>query len=65
MCPGISFALRVVRLTLGALLHGFEITTTLDEPIDMRETGGLSSLAPPLDLMLLLPHVFLQQRINW
>ncbi|GAV87883.1 LOW QUALITY PROTEIN: p450 domain-containing protein, partial [Cephalotus follicularis] len=53
MCPGISFALQVLQLTLASLLHGFEITTLSDEPVDMAERVGLTSLkATPLKVLL-------------
>ncbi|GMN35375.1 hypothetical protein TIFTF001_005256 [Ficus carica] len=53
MCPGVSFALQVMQLALAALLHGFEIETTSDEPVDMRETVGLTNLkATPLDVLI-------------
>ncbi|KAF2286846.1 hypothetical protein GH714_014593 [Hevea brasiliensis] len=38
MCPGISFALQVMQLTLAKLLHGFDIENPSDEPIDMTES---------------------------
>ncbi|XP_024027775.1 cytochrome P450 CYP82D47 [Morus notabilis] len=54
MCPGVSFALQVLQLTLATLLHGFEIATTSDEPVDMRETVGLTSIkTSPLDVLLI------------
>ncbi|EXC07349.1 Cytochrome P450 82A3 [Morus notabilis] len=53
MCPGVSFALQVMQLTLAALLHGFKIATRSDEPVDMRETVGLTNLkATPLDVII-------------
>ncbi|GAV79660.1 LOW QUALITY PROTEIN: p450 domain-containing protein, partial [Cephalotus follicularis] len=53
MCPGISFALQVLQLTLESLLHGFDITTLSDEPVDMTERVGLTSLkAVPLEVLL-------------
>ncbi|KAL5558124.1 hypothetical protein UlMin_034335 [Ulmus minor] len=53
ICPGISFAQQVAHLTLASLLHGFDITTSLNEEVDMRETIGLSNLkATPLDVLL-------------
>ena len=53
ICPGISFAQQVAHLTLASLLHGFDITTSLDEPVDMCETVGLTNLkATPLDVLL-------------
>lgn len=53
MCPGIWFSLQVMMLTLAALLHGFDIETSSDEPVDMRGTTGLAYLkASPLDVLL-------------
>ncbi|GKV29824.1 hypothetical protein SLEP1_g38716 [Rubroshorea leprosula] len=53
VCPGISFALQVLQLTLANLLHSFEITTALDEPVDMTENAGLTNLkATPLEVLL-------------
>ncbi|KAL5563385.1 hypothetical protein UlMin_033132 [Ulmus minor] len=53
ICPGISFALQVMHLTLATLLHGFEITTPFNESVDMRESKGLSNLkAMPLRVLL-------------
>ncbi|GMH27047.1 hypothetical protein Nepgr_028890 [Nepenthes gracilis] len=43
MCPGISFAFRIILFTLANLLHGFEITTPLDELVDMTESFGLAN----------------------
>lgn len=51
ICPGISFSMQVMHLTLAALLHSFKITTPFD--VDMRETTGLTNLkASPLDVLL-------------
>ncbi|XP_021285065.1 cytochrome P450 CYP82D47-like [Herrania umbratica] len=53
MCPGVSFALQVVQLTLANLLHGFDIATPFDEPVDMREAAGLSNFkATPLEVSI-------------
>ncbi|PON99136.1 Cytochrome P450, E-class, group I [Trema orientale] len=53
ICPGISFSMQVMQLTLATLLHSFEITTQFDEPVDMRETIGLTNLkASPFDVLL-------------
>ncbi|ESR44911.1 hypothetical protein CICLE_v10002486mg [Citrus x clementina] len=52
-CPGISFALQVLLLTLASLLHGFEFATPGDEPLDMSEGVGLTNLkATPLQVLL-------------
>ncbi|KAL6128220.1 hypothetical protein ACLB2K_071576 [Fragaria x ananassa] len=53
MCPGISLALLVTQLTLAHLLHGFEITTPSDEPVDMGESSGIANMkATPLEVLL-------------
>ncbi|XVE94791.1 hypothetical protein REPUB_Repub02eG0040000 [Reevesia pubescens] len=53
MCPGISFALQVLELTLASLLQGFELGTPLDEPVDMSEAIGLTNLkATPLQVSI-------------
>ncbi|EEF52501.1 conserved hypothetical protein [Ricinus communis] len=38
MCPGVSFALQVLQLTLATLLHGFDFARPTSEPIDMTES---------------------------
>ncbi|XP_022772432.1 cytochrome P450 82A3-like [Durio zibethinus] len=51
MCPGVSFALQILRLTLANVLHWFEFETPSDEPVDMREEAGLTSpKATPLEV---------------
>ncbi|KAL4290007.1 hypothetical protein GQ457_14G004960 [Hibiscus cannabinus] len=51
MCPGISFALHILQLTLANLLHWFEFDTPSGESIDMQESAGLtSSKATPLEV---------------
>ncbi|KAK8608620.1 hypothetical protein V6N13_024037 [Hibiscus sabdariffa] len=53
MCPGISFALQVLQLTLANLLHWFEFETSSGEAIDMREATGItSSKATPLEVRI-------------
>ena len=53
MCPGISFALQVMQLTLANLLHGFEFSTPNDELVDMADGMGLTNLkATPLQVLL-------------
>ncbi|KAL4290377.1 hypothetical protein GQ457_14G004980 [Hibiscus cannabinus] len=53
MCPGISFALQVLHLTLANLLHWFEFETPSGEAIDMREAMGItSSKATPLEVCI-------------
>ncbi|KAE8705071.1 putative Cytochrome P450 [Hibiscus syriacus] len=51
MCPGVSFALQILQITLANLLHWFEFETPSGEAIDMREAAGItSSKATPLEL---------------
>ncbi|XP_074282501.1 cytochrome P450 CYP82D47-like [Silene latifolia] len=44
ICPGISFGLQVVHLTLASVLHGFEYVNPNDTPIDMNESFGLTNV---------------------
>ncbi|KAK4859730.1 hypothetical protein QYF36_010697 [Acer negundo] len=44
MCPGFLFALQIMQLTLATLLHGFEIETMLDAPVDLGEGFGTTNL---------------------
>ncbi|KAK8588456.1 hypothetical protein V6N13_087379 [Hibiscus sabdariffa] len=60
-CPGTSWALQAMRLTIARLLQGFDLTTPLNAPVDMTEDQGASatmSKATPLELVLTprLPH---------
>ncbi|PON82420.1 Cytochrome P450, E-class, group I [Trema orientale] len=53
ICPGISFSLAIMQLTLAVLLHEFDIKTTSDQPVDMSIAPGITSLkALPLDVLL-------------
>ncbi|KAJ0802584.1 putative cytochrome P450 [Helianthus annuus] len=53
MCPGVSFALRVLSLALANLIQQFVINKPSNEPIDMTESLGLtSSKATPLEVLL-------------
>ncbi|CAN6449337.1 unnamed protein product [Victoria cruziana] len=62
MCPGWTMALQVIYLTLASLLHGFEWSTPVDEPVDMTEGFGLSMpKASPLRALVsprLPPHLY-------
>lgn len=52
-CPGITFATQVLHLTLAQLLHGFELGTVLNSPIDMTESAGITNpKATPLEVTL-------------
>ncbi|XP_068655739.1 cytochrome P450 CYP82D47-like [Aristolochia californica] len=53
MCPGVTFALQVLHLTLARLLQGFDVETPFEEPVDMTETTGLTNRkATPLQVLL-------------
>ncbi|CAL0327042.1 unnamed protein product [Lupinus luteus] len=62
MCPGMSFALQVMQLTLANLLHGFDIVTSDGGEVDMHEIIGLTNIkASPLKVILtsrLTPQVY-------
>ncbi|XP_038716474.1 cytochrome P450 CYP82D47-like [Tripterygium wilfordii] len=63
MCPGVLFALQVLRLTLANLLHGFDFETPNGEPVDMTESNGLTILKEsPLEVLVaprLQGHLYL------
>ncbi|XP_022762796.1 cytochrome P450 82C4-like [Durio zibethinus] len=42
MCPGVTFALQVLHLSLARLLHGFDLGTVSDQPVDMTESPALT-----------------------
>ncbi|KAK7316392.1 hypothetical protein VNO77_35405 [Canavalia gladiata] len=53
ICPGITFALKMVHLTLASFLHSFEILNPSTEPIDMSETLGLTNAkTTPLEILI-------------
>ncbi|TXG52310.1 hypothetical protein EZV62_021479 [Acer yangbiense] len=53
MCPGGSFALQVLQLTLASLIHGFDLETQSNEPIDTSEGIGLTFVkASPLEVLV-------------
>ncbi|XP_062001485.1 cytochrome P450 CYP82D47-like [Rosa rugosa] len=53
ICPGISLALHVTQLALAHLIHGFEIATPSDEPVDIGESSGLTNMkTTPLEVLL-------------
>ncbi|GLT47055.1 hypothetical protein SLA2020_207770 [Shorea laevis] len=53
MCPGVSFALQVLQLTLATFLHGFEVAVPLNEMVDMSEGSGITNLkATPLEVLI-------------
>lgn len=52
-CPGISFALQVLHLTLARLLHAFKLGSVSDTLVDMRESPGMTvPKATPLEVTL-------------
>ncbi|CAL8995827.1 unnamed protein product [Prunus brigantina] len=52
-CPGVSFAMQVLHLTLARLLHAFEFEILLGQRIDMTESPGLTiPKATPLEVLL-------------
>ncbi|XP_059637804.1 cytochrome P450 CYP82D47-like [Cornus florida] len=58
MCPGISLGLQILQMTLANLIHGFELGTPLDEPVDMTETFVLiNHKANPLEVLLITPRL--------
>ncbi|KAF6172572.1 hypothetical protein GIB67_007085 [Kingdonia uniflora] len=52
-CPGITFALQVMQLTIARLIHGFEMTTPADMPVDMtpQNAGVTMSRETPLEVL--------------
>ncbi|OMO74974.1 Cytochrome P450 [Corchorus olitorius] len=53
ICPGISFALQILQLTLANLLQWFELGTPGDEPIDMEQGIGLTlTKSNPLEVLI-------------
>ncbi|XVF00624.1 hypothetical protein REPUB_Repub04eG0016800 [Reevesia pubescens] len=42
MCPGVTFAIQILHLGLARLLHGFDLGTVGDKPVDMREAPALT-----------------------
>ncbi|KAA8550583.1 hypothetical protein F0562_002267 [Nyssa sinensis] len=53
MCPGLTFGSQVVHLTLARVLQGFDITTPMNKPVDMREGSGLAMpKISPLEVIL-------------
>ncbi|XP_010934114.1 xanthotoxin 5-hydroxylase CYP82C4-like [Elaeis guineensis] len=52
-CPGASFALQVVHLTLARIIHGFDLETPTGEPVDMTEGKGATlPKATPLEVLV-------------
>ncbi|KAL6215942.1 hypothetical protein ACLB2K_015368 [Fragaria x ananassa] len=52
-CPGVSFALQVLHLTLARLLQAFQFETASEELVDLTESPGLTiPKATPLEVLL-------------
>ncbi|KAJ9692887.1 hypothetical protein PVL29_011811 [Vitis rotundifolia] len=52
-CPGITMALKLLPLVIGRLLQGFDLSTPLNAPVDMREGLGVTlAKLTPLEVML-------------
>ncbi|XP_047152888.1 cytochrome P450 CYP82D47-like [Vigna umbellata] len=47
MCPGISFGLQAMQLTLATLLHGFDVETNDGGPVDMVGDSPLQVILSP------------------
>jgi cytochrome P450 len=53
MCPGVSFALQSLHITLASLIQGFELAKSSDGPVDTSEIFRLTNnKASPLDVLL-------------
>ncbi|KAK6245327.1 hypothetical protein SCA6_008417 [Theobroma cacao] len=53
VCPGMSFGLQMVHLTLASLLQAFDISTPSNAMVDMTEEAGLSNMkATPLEVLV-------------
>ncbi|WCJ44259.1 Cytochrome P450 82A3 [Euphorbia peplus] len=53
ICPGISFAMQILHLTLASLLHAFDFSTPTGVQVDMTESIGVTNLrATPLQLIV-------------
>ncbi|XP_058735447.1 cytochrome P450 CYP82D47-like [Vicia villosa] len=62
ICPGISFGLQLMQITLATLLHGFDIVNSDEGLVDMAEQSGITNIkASPLQVILtprLSPQAF-------
>ncbi|XP_076944194.1 cytochrome P450 CYP82D47-like [Bidens hawaiensis] len=53
ICPGVSFSLQALHLTLASLIQQFTLKNPTNELVDMRENPGLSSSkATPLEVLV-------------
>ncbi|PRQ20942.1 putative cytochrome P450 [Rosa chinensis] len=57
ICPGMYLALKSMPLLLASLLHGFELSTLGEEPVDMSEAGGLTNHKSGKVEVLLTPRL--------
>lgn len=52
-CPGKTFSLQMLHLTLASFLHGFEVSTPSNAPVDMIEIPGLTNMkSTPLEILI-------------
>ncbi|XP_076939788.1 cytochrome P450 CYP82D47-like [Bidens hawaiensis] len=64
MCPGVSFSLQVLRVTLANVIQQFVMHKPSNEPIDMSEGSGITaSKATPLEV-LLAPRLSLKMYLD-
>lgn len=59
-CPGMSFAIQVMQLTLAKLLHEFEIKRPSEEPLDMEESVALIITKRTTLELVLTPRLSIQ-----
>ncbi|OMO74936.1 Cytochrome P450 [Corchorus olitorius] len=53
ICPGTSFGLQMLNLTLAGLLQAFEVSTPSNEKVDMTGSAGLTNMkATPLEVVI-------------
>ncbi|XP_010249368.1 PREDICTED: cytochrome P450 CYP82D47-like [Nelumbo nucifera] len=65
ICPGISFALHTIHMTLARLIHEFELGTPSQAPVDMTEGSGLTMpRITPLQVIFTPRLPFLQVQYN-
>ncbi|XP_059636730.1 cytochrome P450 CYP82D47-like [Cornus florida] len=62
ICPGTTLGLQLLHLILATLLHGFDLSTPNNAPVDMTESVGLTNMkATPLEVFVaprLSPHLY-------
>ncbi|CAK7337500.1 unnamed protein product [Dovyalis caffra] len=53
-CPGITFALQMIHLTVARLLQGFDMETPTGGPVDMTEAAGFTlPKETPLEIQII------------